>query len=220
MISREERGQTILEELLKDEDDPVHGEFNKRWNEQLRKDYGAPRNIASPFGPGSIAEEKQVYEELIAEKRANNFFDMLDEAVGGEPNMPAAKGILNEVFEKSNFYNTEFNLPGATRAVTGSQMLENIERIVLDTNIGTVAGYSPDQRVMVMNPRLLSQMDANEVATTMAHEVIHSGAHVSGSLDAEKLNTAVGAGARMTPEQAAYIGQQEGIADAYSRRTF
>jgi len=69
--SREERKRTVIDDLLKDENDPnpERAEFNRRWNEQVHKQHGVHRNFADPFGGMGAAEtEDEAYREILEEQ--------------------------------------------------------------------------------------------------------------------------------------------------------
>jgi hypothetical protein len=128
--------------------------------------------------------------------------------------------ILNDVFNKTNFINKEFNIPGGTKTITGSNILQQISGIESNRTIGSVAAYHPQSGKMFINPQLMGVLSPEEITTTVVHEMFHAGAQASGSLDPERLNKAVESVGSMSIGDAKYIGQQEGIADSFSRRTF
>lgn len=135
------------------------------------------------------------------------------------PQADEAGAILKDVFDRTDFTNKEFDIPGSTRSVTGSDVLGKLSGIEITDQIGGVAAYHPESGRMLVNRNLLGSLQPEEIATTFTHELFHTAADVSGSLDPERLNKLTAAGSAMTPEDAKYIGQQEGIADSFSRRT-
>ena len=65
--TREGRREAVVDSLLRDENhpDPAKAEFNRRWNEQVRKNSSAPTNKAAPFGGMSdSAIEADIYNEV------------------------------------------------------------------------------------------------------------------------------------------------------------
>lgn len=135
------------------------------------------------------------------------------------PKADEAGIILKNIFDKTGFVNKQFNIPGSTRSVTGSDVLGKLSGIEMNDQIGSVAAYHPESGRMLVNQNLLEMLEPNEIATTFTHELFHTAADASGVLDSEILNRATSAGSAMTLEDAKYIGQQEGIADSFSRRT-
>ena len=70
--SREEIVNTVIEDLLRDENDPdpTKSEFNKQWNEKVRQQHGQHRNIKNPFETkGNLESENDLYDEIIQEKK-------------------------------------------------------------------------------------------------------------------------------------------------------
>ena len=69
--TREEVKNTVVDSLLKDENhpDPAKAEFNKRWNEQVRKDSASTGNKANPFEEksGRVIED-EMYSEVTSNK--------------------------------------------------------------------------------------------------------------------------------------------------------
>lgn len=157
-------------------------------------------------------------------KSASEFVDDFVSIAGDSSFYPAKMKqtgeILNDVFNKTNFINKEFNIPGGTKTITGSNILQQLSGIEPNSTIGSVAAYHPQSGKMFFNPQLVSQITPEEITTTVVHEMFHAGAQASGSLDSERLNKAVESAGSMSIEDAKYIGQQEGIADSFSRRTF
>lgn len=127
--------------------------------------------------------------------------------------------ILKDIFDKTDFANKQFDIPGSTRLVTGSDVLGKLSGIEMTDQIGSVAAYNPESRKMLVNSNLLGSLQPNEIATTFTHELFHTAADASGSLDSEKLTRATSARSAMTLEDAKYLGEQEGIADSFSKRT-
>lgn len=65
--TREAKRNVVVDSLLRDENhpDPAKAEFNRRWNEQVRKNSSAPTNRADPFGGMSdSAIEADIYNEV------------------------------------------------------------------------------------------------------------------------------------------------------------
>ena len=135
------------------------------------------------------------------------------------PQADEAGAILKDVFDRTDFANKEFDIPGSTRSVTGSDVLGKLSGIEMTDQIGSVAAYHPESGRMLINSNLLGSLQPEEIATTFTHELFHTAADASGSLDPERLNRSTTTGSAMTLEDARYIGQQEGIADSFSRRT-
>lgn len=125
--------------------------------------------------------------------------------------------ILKDIFDKTDFANKQFDIPGSTRLVTGSDVLGKLSGIEMTDQIGGVAAYNPGSGRMQINPNLLGVLQPEEIATTFTHELFHTAADASGSLDAERLTRATSPGV-MSLEDAKYLGQQEGIADSFSKR--
>jgi hypothetical protein len=140
-------------------------------------------------------------------------------AKASNPEADKAGVILKDIFDKTDFTNKQFNIPGSTRSVTGSDVLGKLSGIEMTDKIGSVAAYHPDSGRMLVNQNLLGALQPEEIATTFTHELFHTAAHASGSLDPERLNRITRAGSAMTLEDARYIGEQEGIADSFSRRS-
>lgn len=126
--------------------------------------------------------------------------------------------ILKDIFDKTDFANKQFDIPGSTRLVTGSDVLGKLSGIEMTDQIGSVAAYNPESGRMLVNRNLLGSLQPNEIATTFTHELFHTAADASGSLDAERLTRAT-SGGLMSVEDAKYLGEQEGIADSFSKRT-
>jgi len=152
-------------------------------------------------------------------KSASEFVDDFV-SVSQSSGSPRAGEILKDVFNKTNFIDKEFNIPGGTRTITGSNILQQLSGIESNMTINSVASYHPQSGKMFINPQFMASLNPEEVATTVVHEMFHAGAQASGSLDPEKLNKIVGSAGSMSVEDAKYIGQQEGIADSFSRRAF
>jgi hypothetical protein len=214
----------IVDDFLKDENDPVHGEFNRKWNEQVRKQSNktVSQNKKTPFS-SEREDRKMLVDDIRSTKESPNNFhknSILNDFIG--THIPEGKrsevaDILSKAMGSEDFYDREFNFPGGQKPVTGRQVLETVESFGMSKDIGSVAGFNPSSRAMLFNPLLLETLSPAEIATTLSHEYFHAGALASGSLNPEKLQDAVSAGANMTPEQARYIGQQEGIADTFSK---
>ena len=127
--------------------------------------------------------------------------------------------ILKDIFDKTDFANKQFDIPGSTRLVTGSDVLGKLSGIEMTDQIGAVAAYYPESGKMQVNQNVLKHLQPEQIATTFTHELFHTAADASGSLDSEKLTRATSARSAMTLEDAKYLGQQEGIADSFSKRT-
>jgi hypothetical protein len=126
--------------------------------------------------------------------------------------------ILKDIFDKTDFANKQFDIPGSTRLVTGSDVLGKLSGIEMTDQIGSVAAYNPERGMMQVNPNLLGYLQPEEIATTFTHELFHTAADASGAMDAERITRATSARSAMTLEDAKYLGEQEGIADSFSRR--
>jgi len=180
---------------------------------RVSKTPASPVADTLPTGSGAVAELNptvyQTADELIK--------DFTTKA--SSPKADEAGIILKDIFDKTGFVNKQFNIPGSTRSVTGSDVLGKLSGIEMTDQIGSVAAYHPESGRMLVNQNLLGALEPNEIATTFTHELFHTAADASGALDPERLNRATSAGSAMTLEDAKYIGQQEGIADSFSRRT-
>jgi hypothetical protein len=126
--------------------------------------------------------------------------------------------ILKDIFDKTDFANKQFDIPGSTRLVTGSDVLGKLSGIEMTDEIGSVAAYNPERGMMQLNTNLLGSLLPEEIATTFTHELFHTAADASGAMDAERITRATSARSAMTLEDAKYLGEQEGIADSFSRR--
>jgi len=175
----------------------------------------APSAAAAPsVGTPSVAVDSPVPGYQTTDDLIKDFTTK-----ASSPQADEAGAILKDVFDKTDFANKEFDIPGSTRSITGSDVLGKLSGIEMTDQIGSVAAYHPESGRMLVNQNLLKQLQPEEIATTFTHELFHTAADVSGSLDAERLTRATSAGSAMTLEDAKYIGQQEGIADSFSRRT-
>ena len=223
MDSREQRMNTVAESLLRDENhpDPAKAEFNRRWNEQVLKD-STSSNKANPFGGMS---DRAIQDEMYLDAKNASTYKTTDDLIkdfttkASSSQADEAGSILKDIFDKTDFANKQFDIPGSTRLVTGSDVLGRLSGIEMTDEIGSVAAYRPESGRMQINSKLLGLLQPNEIATTFTHELFHAAADASGSLDAEILTRATSARSAMTLEDAKYIGEQEGIADSFSKRT-
>jgi len=235
MVSREEKMDVVAESLLRDENhpDPAKAEFNRRWNEQVLKD-STSSNKAAPFGGMS---DRAIQDEMYSDAKNTPLTAKVTEEVSGKSPVyqtaddlvkdfttkassaqaNKAGDILKDIFDKTDFANKQFDIPGSTRLVTGSDVLGKLSGIEMTDQIGGVAAYNPGSGRMQINPNLLGVLQPEEIATTFTHELFHTAADASGSLDAERLTRATSPGV-MSLEDAKYLGQQEGIADSFSKR--
>lgn len=198
---------------------------SEKKNPGVRSSMAASHNEVATYKERMEMLRKRVADaETAAKPKYSNTTEMVDDFIKtsreGFVFTPAerAGGILKDVFDKTDFANKEFNIPGSTKTVTGSDVLAKLSGIEINNSMGSVAAYNPESGKMLINTALMGSLQPEEIATTFTHEMFHTAAHASGSLDPERLTRATTAGGAMSVEDAKYIGQQEGIADSFSRR--
>jgi len=152
-----------------------------------------------------------------------NFLELLAQAAKGhmyEERLMGAHEILTDIFQKSGFAESAYEFVGGSKAVTGTEMLNNISGIHFPEagQMGSVAAYMQEgsagipAKTMLLDNSLIGQLSHNEIATTMFHEVAHGGSELSGA--------GVGAAAKMKAGDARFIGMEEGRADALVNKVF
>jgi hypothetical protein len=86
---REVRRDTVVDSLLRDENhpDPAKAEFNRQWNEQVRKDSAVPTNRGAFGSPGSKEIEADIYNELTSSSD-----EVAEEVTKTAPRKPVGTG--------------------------------------------------------------------------------------------------------------------------------
>lgn len=195
LSNREMMNQTIIDDLLKDEDDPVHGEFNKRWNEEVRKQHSAPKNRRNPLEAKTAKEqEKELFEEIVADKNVSP----AEAATDAPAPKPTTAKKIKEPRYLINPDGSVVEIPKPDPLKVGeTELLKKISKPVEDFAAEAVAGtksgplieaYDEIRKVTPTADRLASAagrgvdpaVKTTEAGVKVADEVMKSGAKDSG----------------------------------------